>query len=77
MSDIILAFLYFIGLLFFFYTGEIILFLITFGRHKIETSIANEDREYDVKGFVFFEMSYYVGIVFWILVIIVIKKYIF
>jgi len=77
MGQMILSILWFIGLFVFFFTGELVLFVITFGRHSIKTSIDKADSEGKyAKGQVLFEASYYFGIAFWILVIIAINKYI-
>jgi hypothetical protein len=65
-----------LGLFVFFLTGEVLLYVITFGKHSIRKSIRKSDEEGDyVKGQLYFESSYYVGIAFWIVVIVAVYKY--
>ena len=51
----------------FFYTGEIILFIITFGRKKPRWDYYAKERGFNFV--VFSQLSEWIGIVFWIVVI--------
>lgn len=78
MSNAILWILEIIGGFVFFLTGEVLLYLITFGKHSVRKSINNSDRVgHYAKSQLYFEASYYIGIACWIAVIVAAKKYLF
>jgi hypothetical protein len=78
MSNLILSILEFLGLFVFFLTGELLLYLITFGKHSVRKSIDNsKEAGHYAKGQLYFEASYYIGIAFWVTVIVVVNKYLF
>ena len=62
-----------IGYLFFiifgFYTGELILFLLTFGRKKINFKYHFTTKDHGNKSYVFTEFTAWLGIIFWIALI--------
>ena len=72
ISELIKSIAYFVGAFIFFWTGELILFFITFGRHNIKKTIKSGR---GAKGQLYFEVSFYIGIVFWILGIIAANRY--
>jgi hypothetical protein len=77
MGNLIKIVFKFIGSFVFFLTGELLLYLITFGRHRARKSIKESDESGNyAKGQIYFEASYYIGIVFWILMIVAINKFV-
>lgn len=53
-----------------YYTGEIVLFIITFGKHKPRWDYYSDD---SIRRFyIFTEISFWIGCFFWILVIFLI-----
>jgi hypothetical protein len=78
MSSLILWIFYFIGLFVFFPTGELLLYVVTFGKYRARNAITRSDNEgHFALGQLYFSSSCYVGIAFWIVVLITIKKYLF
>ncbi len=77
MNNVILWILRIIGTYFFFLTGELLLFVISFGNHSMSTAIdkAKGGGKY-AKGQLYFEAGYYIGMAFWILVVVVVNKYV-
>ena len=75
LSDIIEEIVWFLfHLIFdiiFFYTGEIVLYVITFGRKKPRWDYYVEEKP--SKFVIFTSLSEWVGIVFWILLIVVVR----
>ena len=55
----------------FFYTGEIVLYVITFGRNKPRWDYYVEEKP--SKFAIFTSLSEWIGIVFWILLIVVVR----
>jgi hypothetical protein len=78
MSNLLMLLIRFIGVFVFFLTGELLLYVITFGRHRFRESI-KRSHELDnyAKGQLLFEASYYIGIIFWVCVIVIVNKYIY
>jgi len=78
VGNLILSIFEFIGVFVFFLTGELLLYLITFGKHSVRRSISNANGAgHYAKGQLYFEASYYIGIAFWITVIVAVNKYLF
>jgi hypothetical protein len=73
MSGLILTILEFIGVYLFFLTGEFLLCILTFGKHSIKDTTI----KFGAVGQLYFEVSYYLGIVFWIAVLVAVQKYAF
>lgn len=64
-----------IGAFVFFLTGEVLLFIMTFGKHKVRQMIRNSDEAGRYwKGQLYFEASYYLGIAFWIAVLVAVNN---
>ena len=76
MTDIleeIVKFLFrFIVSIFFTWTGEIVYFLITFGKHKPRWDLYT--KESPSRFVIFSEISLWIGMIFWIFVIAVLYK---
>jgi hypothetical protein len=66
MSGLILWIFDFISCGLFFLTGELLLYIVTFGKHNIRNTTMK-----------FYAVSYYVGIAFWIALLVAVKKYLF
>jgi hypothetical protein len=77
MIDIILWILRIIGWYICFLTGELLLFIISFGRHSFSVALekAKAERKY-AKGMLYFEISLYIGMIFWLAVIVLVREYI-
>ena len=73
MSSLILTALDFIGCFVFYLTGEILLYIVTFGKHRV----MNPKVRFGAVSQLYFEFSYYIGIVFWLGVLVGVKKYVF
>ena len=66
------------GYFVFFLTGELLLYIVTFGKHSVRNFINKSDRAgHYARSQLYFEASYYIGIAFWILLLVAIKKYVF
>ena len=78
MGNLIFWIFEIIGAFLFFLTGELLLYLVTFGKHSIRKYItkANGAGHY-AKGQLYFEASYYIGVAFWLTVIVAVNKYLF
>ncbi len=72
MSGIISGILEIVFGFIFFLTGELILYVITFGKHTIRSTMRTGN---GAKGQLFFEASFFIGLAFWILAIIAVNKY--
>jgi hypothetical protein len=57
-------------------TGEIVLYVITFGRRKPRWDLYAKEKSYS-RFYIFTELSMYVGLAFWIIVIVLVRKYFF
>lgn len=55
---------------FFIWTGEIVLFIITFGKHRPRWDLYENDSA--SRYVIFSELSFWVGVGFWLLVIVLI-----
>jgi hypothetical protein len=67
-----------IGAFVFFLTGELLLYIVTFGKHSVRHFINKSDRAgHYARGQLYFEASYYIGIAFWIGLIVAVKNYVF
>ena len=57
-------------------TGEVVLFVITFGRYKPTWKIYSEENGLSWSE-IFSHLSFYVGVAFWIIVFVLVRKYFF
>ena len=57
-------------------TGEVVLFVITFGKYKPSWKMYTEGKSLSWSE-VFSHLSLYVGLAFWIIVIVLVRKYFF
>jgi hypothetical protein len=55
------------------WTGEIILFVVTFGRHKPRWDLYTEDSP--SRFVIFSEISTWIGIIFWFVVLVIVIKF--
>lgn len=73
MLEIISEFLFwFVFDVLFIWTGEVILYLITFGKHRPRWDLYTE--ESPSRFVIFSELSFWVGVVFWIAVVVLAYK---
>ena len=78
MGKLILWIFEIIGAFAFFLTGELLLYLLTFGKHGVRNSISKSDKAgHYAKSQIYFEVSYYIGIGFWLTVLVTVNKYFF
>jgi len=72
MVEIIQAIFEFIVEIFLVWTGEIILYVVTLGKHKPRWNLYTDERP--VRFVLFSELSCWLGGAFWIIVIIILAK---
>ncbi len=72
MLQIITAIIEFIVGVILYITGEIILFIVTLGKHKIIIKDWNKSKAIEQ---MFFEVSVYIGLAFWVGVSILVNNY--
>ena len=67
-----------IGIFVFYLTGELLLYIVTLGKHSIRNSKNKADRAgHYARRQLYFEASYYIGIAFWIGLFVAVQKYVF
>ncbi len=73
MLEIILEFLFWLVFeVLFVWTGEVILYLITLGKHRPRWDLYTE--ESPSRFVIFSELSFWVGVVFWVVVVVLAYK---
>ena len=78
MGKLVLSIFEIIGVFVFFLTGELLLYLLTFGKHTVRNSISKSDEAgHYAKSQLYFEFSYYIGAGFWLAVLVAVNKYLF
>jgi len=78
MGNLIFWIFEIIGAFVFFLTGELLLYIVTFGKHSIRHFINKSDRAgHYARSQLYFEASYYIGIAFWVTLFVAVKKYLF
>ena len=70
IESIVYSLVYLILITFGFYTGEIIIFLLTFGRRKIRWNFYFDLKDSSNKSYLMMECRTWIGIIFWIIIIL-------